>query len=55
MQLGYFHFPYLQVNVLDQVKGCEVLTHDGLPVAYALCPTETVRISITNLSLSFQS
>ncbi|RWR74950.1 Glycoside hydrolase [Cinnamomum micranthum f. kanehirae] len=26
----------------EAVKGCEVLTHDGLPVAYALCPTETV-------------
>ncbi|CAN6460585.1 unnamed protein product [Victoria cruziana] len=24
------------------VKGSEILTHDGVPVAYALCPTETV-------------
>ncbi|KAL5994639.1 Pullulanase 1, chloroplastic [Asimina triloba] len=26
----------------DSVKGSEVLTHDGLPVAYAASPTETV-------------
>ncbi|OVA17964.1 Glycoside hydrolase [Macleaya cordata] len=26
----------------EEVKGSEVLTHDGLPVAYALCPIETV-------------
>ncbi|RZC70555.1 hypothetical protein C5167_033704 [Papaver somniferum] len=26
----------------EEVKGSEVLTHDGSPVAYALCPSETV-------------
>ncbi|XP_027158822.1 pullulanase 1, chloroplastic isoform X1 [Coffea eugenioides] len=26
----------------QEVKGSEVLTHDGVPVAYALCPTETI-------------
>ncbi|XP_022139216.1 pullulanase 1, chloroplastic [Momordica charantia] len=26
----------------NEVKGSEVLTHDGSPVAYASCPTETV-------------
>lgn len=26
----------------QEVKGCEVSTHDGAPVAYASCPTETV-------------
>ncbi|XP_035548009.1 pullulanase 1, chloroplastic isoform X3 [Juglans regia] len=26
----------------EEVKGSEVLTHDGTPVAYALCSTETV-------------
>ena len=26
-----------------QVKGCEVSTHDGVPVAYASSPIETVR------------
>ncbi|KAF6167690.1 hypothetical protein GIB67_017185 [Kingdonia uniflora] len=26
----------------QEVKGSEVLTHDGLPVAYTLCPTETI-------------
>jgi len=26
------------------VKGSEILTHDGMPVGYALCPTETVSI-----------
>ena len=25
------------------MKGSEVLTHDGVPVGYALSPTETVR------------
>lgn len=31
-------------NVLSsQVKGSEVLTYDGVPVGYALCPAETVR------------
>ncbi|KAH7537116.1 hypothetical protein FEM48_Zijuj03G0057700 [Ziziphus jujuba var. spinosa] len=28
----------------NKVKGLEVLTHDGVPVSYASCPTETVRI-----------
>ncbi|KAG9449532.1 hypothetical protein H6P81_009497 [Aristolochia fimbriata] len=26
----------------EAVKGCEVLTHDGLPVAYAVSPEETI-------------
>ncbi|KAL2525900.1 Pullulanase 1 [Abeliophyllum distichum] len=26
----------------QEVKGCEVSTHDGAPVGYASCPTETV-------------
>ncbi|XP_043704534.1 pullulanase 1, chloroplastic isoform X3 [Telopea speciosissima] len=26
----------------EEVKGSEVLTHDGLPVGYASCPTETI-------------
>ncbi|KAI0513966.1 hypothetical protein KFK09_009998 [Dendrobium nobile] len=26
----------------DVMKGCEILTHDGMPVGYALSPTETV-------------
>ncbi|KAH7547832.1 hypothetical protein JRO89_XS14G0022500 [Xanthoceras sorbifolium] len=27
-----------------EVKGSEVFTYDGTPVAYALCPTETVSL-----------
>ncbi|XP_027364893.1 pullulanase 1, chloroplastic isoform X2 [Abrus precatorius] len=26
----------------EEVKGSEILTHDGTPVAYASCPTETI-------------
>lgn len=26
----------------QEVKGSDVLTHDGLPIAYALCPSETI-------------
>lgn len=34
---------YYKVSLASvQVKGCEVLLHDGVPVAYASCPIETV-------------
>lgn len=29
---------------LSQVKGSEILTYDGAPVAYAACPIETVSV-----------
>ncbi|RVW39070.1 Pullulanase 1, chloroplastic [Vitis vinifera] len=35
-----------RVLFLSQVKGSEVSTYDGTPVAYTVCPTETVRIFI---------
>lgn len=34
-----------------QVKGSEVLTHDGTSVAYALCSTETVSTLLANILL----
>lgn len=36
----------MSLSFLSQVKGSEVFTHDGTPVAYTVCPTETVRIFI---------
>ncbi|KAK4492974.1 hypothetical protein RD792_000301 [Penstemon davidsonii] len=34
----------------EEVKGCEVSTYDGSPVAYASCPIETVKTSVPSSS-----
>ncbi|KAJ0045892.1 hypothetical protein Pint_05956 [Pistacia integerrima] len=58
----YFDSVGLAANLRDfvltnsdgkEVKGSEVLTYGGIPVAYTLCPTETVRECYDYLSHDF--